>query len=444
MFEPIGPTRPLPYPLKEQISNGNVTDDLGLTPNDFIWPEDPEERVIVPFLFSQREFTAIASCVDVGADIAYPQQYIEVVWLLMRSLRYKVDLCQLIADCINDPESPARDAIRDFIQADNELRSWRDAVTSIVPSGQLGQNLGDVTDCDPDLLFNVCTVAVDLLNSISEDIFSIIELGTNAFERGDALFSAIPVVGAVLPVDEIMSLAEQLVSGFEEAYLAAYTETLEDELRCGLFCMAKPDCQLTIADMIGWYEAALSHSLPQDPLEAIADIFNFILTSEFSGDTVVYAAHLMVLASMRSGDGILGFQFSQLAMRLIAAQDESNNDWEELCEDCDTPDIWYIANAQFPTHVGGLGDIVEQTSNSITVNATQSPTDNQWRIAIRTDTGCKTLLTWSGTIAPIVGSSYAKRCGMGALIFAQPAVGNTLDNIVANKNTAGFTISFTW
>src|ERR1041384_6225321 len=109
-FFPQGKPRKLPFPLYNQETNGNIVDDLGLTPNDFIWPDDPEERTIVPFYLSQREFTAIASAVDVGADIAYPDQYIQVWWLLVRSLRYRVPICEQIIECIQNDQD-TKDAI---------------------------------------------------------------------------------------------------------------------------------------------------------------------------------------------------------------------------------------------------------------------------------------------------------------------------------------------
>src|SRR5688500_10924498 len=100
MFTPIGRPRRLPYPLYNQVSNGNITDDAGLPLNEFIWPDDPEERTILPLFVSQREFTAILSAMDVGADIAYPEQYIEVMWIMVRNLRYGVDICAMVANCI--------------------------------------------------------------------------------------------------------------------------------------------------------------------------------------------------------------------------------------------------------------------------------------------------------------------------------------------------------
>lgn len=339
-FTPIGRPRRLPYPLYYQISNGNVTDDAGMTLNEFVWPEDPEERTILPLWISQREFTALGSAIDVGADIAFPQQYIEVMWILLRNTRYGVDLCALIAQCITDSEE-TRQAIRDLVLSDPEVQQYitDTAEQSALSAVNRAQNLLKPDQCDPAYIFNQTSVLVQLLHDLTEDLFEAVEVGTNALERASIITSGIPVFGQVVPADELLQFADQLIEEVQEDYIGAYDEALFDTIRCALFCLVKDDCTLSIDRAIQYYEGALSEAFPDDPWEALKAIIGFLNVGDFGTDTPVYAMHLLVLSLIRMTSNVFGVDFGIMALRVLAAGDEPDNDWEILCEECAEPPL---------------------------------------------------------------------------------------------------------
>lgn len=317
------------------------------SPVTFCIPDDPDWRAAL-----YGAISLMGSWLAWKRDDARTGREVAAVWneIILKAQRAAeggeesecMDYCQIIADCISDNGAAAQ-AIRDFLAND---QGAIDAITNIynqqaggvIPAGQLGTNFGNVTDCDPDLLYNVCNSAVDLLNTVSTDIFEALELATNAAERSSRLISAIPALGAIVPFDEILDLADDIVSSFLEAYNAAYTVELAEDIKCGIFCISKPDCELNVDDLISYYEDQFNHSLPQGILEAIVDLVEFLVNGSFSGETIVYGMHLLCLSSLRTVTGTAGQTFATFATRLLAAGDEANNDWELLCEDCPPDD----------------------------------------------------------------------------------------------------------
>lgn len=324
----------LPYALRwvKQLSWSTTEGDEETSP--FVFPDDPDERISLVFSLSLNEFTKLFSAIEKGATLSYPDEDWPVVWSFLRNFEAPMDICALIAECIaSNPTT--QDAIRQFVTGDDAInaQSSQDAAFPFVPSSQLATNFGDVADCNPDYLFNVTSVLVDILDEITEDIFEIIEVATNALERGELLVSGFPALG-LLPFDEIIGLAEQLAEEVQEEYLSEFTETLRDQIRCDLFCLSRENCDFQIEDAIAYYETKLGESLPQNIDDALQAMGEYILFGSLPGPTAVYAMHLFVLAGLRIAQSVAGVSFTTLALRLTAAADTANNDWLVLCDEC--------------------------------------------------------------------------------------------------------------
>lgn len=332
MFEPIGGMRKLKFPLYNQETNGNVTDDAGLTLNEFIWPEDPEERTILPLFVSQREFTAILSAMDVGADIAYPEQYIEVMWLMVRNLRYGVNICQMIADCIaTSPET--QQALRDFVTTDQQII---DTFTELVEGLTEGQIISPVVEkgCDPSDVAGAVIAIVERMDTYNVDALEIIEVGTNDEEKIASVVAGIPALG-ILPFDEIIDFAQDLLEDFFENYNAAVTEEWKDDVAEDLYCLAleDPDCKLSYEQLFNYFQNRAGSSLTT--LSTIVDIINFVRTGDFNTDELVASGmYAIQLAFVRVGREFFGINLPKIGALTRDALPSSR--WEEW-DDCGGP-----------------------------------------------------------------------------------------------------------
>jgi hypothetical protein len=355
----------------DQVSNGNITDDLGLEPNDFVWPEDPEERVMIPFLLSQREFTAILSSVDVGADIAYPEQYIEVYYFLVRSLRYRVPICEAIIHCIMNDEDTRDTIINMLLNNDGFIDGIRDVVGGKTPVNPGEITLPIVEDCDKDVLFGAITSIVTAMNRVNEDAFEIMEEATNDEERIALIVEAIPALSEFIPT-ELVDLAQQLVENMQENYSAEWTTAVEDKIRMDLLCLAEKDCKITLGMVYDYFNTRLGASLSIATL--FTDAIAFLATGDFPGQQVVNFAFMLQLVALRGGSDFFGVSLYSIELQAQLGANNPNNDWTLLeegdCPDEDTPCIEYSMDTAAGNYYGHyLGKNVVK-GDKITITAT--------------------------------------------------------------------------
>lgn len=321
----------MPYVLTNQFSNGNITDDLGLTPNNFIWPDDPEERTILPLYLSQREFTAILSSVDVGADIAYPTQFIEVYWILVRNLRYSMDLCQLIADCIATSEE-TKQAIRDLVTSDETINNYFSSQVQRLTTGQITGSIM-TGSCDESNIAGEILTLIDALDQVNTDALEIVEVGTNDEERLSTFISGFPGFG-LFPADEALDTMQDWLEDFSENYAAAITPEWKLEVAEDLYCIAKlkEGCALTFQDLFDYFAARASSGL--DVLSTILDIAQFLGDGDFNTDELVASGMFTAtLGGILTGREYFGMTIQTIgAITRDAPPSSAWEDWDE-CTD---------------------------------------------------------------------------------------------------------------
>lgn len=316
-----------PTPIEQEVEG---VPETGYAPYFF-----PAEGAYLPFRFTDASFTRVLSALVNGAQLTYGAEGAQVVWDFLVNVEYPVDLCAQIAECIATSEA-TQAALRTFITTDDEIADYMTDIAQreALSLASRGQNLLKPDVCDPDFIFNQTSVMVQLLHDTTEDFFEAIEVGTNTLERGSIITSGIPIFGQVIPADELLQFADQLIEEVMEDYTGAYDEALYDSIRCDLFCLVRDDCTLSIDRAIEYYEGKISETFPDDPWDALKAIIGFLNVGDFGTDTPVYAMHLLMLALIRQSSDVFGIDFGILGLRVTAAGGTPNNDWETLCEDC--------------------------------------------------------------------------------------------------------------
>lgn len=330
-------SRPLVYPLKNPLVIEAITEDDGEGPlSSFVWPEDSDERVIVPFLLSLNEYNVLANSIEAGRDIAYGEDSIQVLWLWLRNMRIEVSLCDAIAACIAGSEG-TQAALRAFVTSDPAIDQWatNKAEIAVLDAIKRGENLLLPDQCDPDVLFSSASEFVFIMNTTATDLFEALEAVTNIFERAQLVTTLIPTTQFVMAINAISGFADQLAEEVGEDYASTYNSNVYDKIRCEIFCLIKDACELSIDDLFSFYKSKTSELVPNDPAEAIAFMTEYLVTASFPSDTIVYAVHLFILSLVRGGQNIMNMDFAKVGLRLQAAGEEPDPDWETLCEECD-------------------------------------------------------------------------------------------------------------
>lgn len=371
-YEPRNLTYPLTYPL---ASSAQLDDAEAIADSQFTWPTtDNDERVAVVIELSLNEYIGIATCVDVGRDIAFAEDSLKLWWIWNRIIS-TMTLCDQIAECVSSNQAVI-DAITSAMLAQGFGQNYgtgtppKPQITAEQSSGNL---LPSGTDCEnyPKLM-GMSRGIVRALNSSTVDLLEIIEYVTNDTELTAIVSENIPVIGGA--IGSAAAFANWLQETFSEAYAAAYTDAVEDTLACAIFCYMVDNCTITLDALIDIYVSEGGISEPDD----INDIFSIIdwainLTLDLSIFTVA-AFHYLILLFLRFGGGLADFvgigSLSEIIKSSYGFTDYSYDDCD--CTPVPDPTDYWMIYQDFSVGLGAFvltqGEQVSGGIQSITVS----------------------------------------------------------------------------
>lgn len=397
-------SRVLPFPLKEQVIIQSVTSDGIVTQQTpQIFPVDSDEKIDVIINLSLNEYVALASAIDVGRDIGYGINSQEIWWVWVRALiGVPVLTCEQIIDCIeNDPNT--QQALAQYLLdagfgTPNSSGIGTPNNPGIYQENPLLIDGSTIVGCGNDNLFGAITQFIDFINRRIVDVFEIIEVETNAIERSQIALSAFPITDT-LGGDEALSFADQLIEEIAEGYAAAFTEELEDEYRCDLFCLVKDTCELDFETFANYFNNRIAVTPPD---EQFSNYIEWFIAGTFSGSNIVDAAYSLVCSALSYGSSAFGINIGALLTSVNAALNDPNSDWLTLCDDCggDFPVIinnWCTGTANF-------GTVSQDSDNVWTLTATLNAGDGNYYVAIHDMTDRKFAITNINAITPGTGN----------------------------------------
>jgi len=235
---------------------------------------------------------------------------------------------------------------------------------------QILTNLAGGTNpgCDLDILWAQCLALVQFTNRAATDIFERVEAATNVVELA-GLGDDVPFIGIVLKLFGA-ELATNAVNYWQEAiaegYAAEYTETLEYDLACRLFCVCRTDCIVTIDRVYDVFYSLVSDVIPTNPLEWL-ELLALLAGIDMTAETVVVLVFWALWGSAKLGQ--MMFETVTLAFLqtlLGLAVNDASEDWILLCTDCTNYTV-----QQFDVYSGGAPvdtreeDWGEQTFNAL-------------------------------------------------------------------------------
>lgn len=255
-------------------------------------------------------------------------------WEQLIARFYLSEICQAIADCIiettEDEPSNLPEGLFNLFTALNTYNATY-GQNPVVAGGVVADNDVIFNNCDDDILFGAASQFVAYLNRIAVDML----------ERVDAVSQStaglLAEIGEAAPefldLDVLSDFLEWLTETLLANYNAAYTTTVEDELRCSLYCWWKErDCSPTLDNVREWIatESAIDLSPGTQPNVVWQSIVNItsgkaLVTSLWSGMIVMswVGALFWSMPSRR-----------QIKASLNAMQNDPDSDWQTLCDPC--------------------------------------------------------------------------------------------------------------
>lgn len=325
-----GSIRKIQYPLNRSL---DIESD---TPNEVIaflsldnWvTSDPDERVRVVINLSLNEYVALASSLDVGRDIAYGDNSIEIWWIWSRILS-SLTLCDDVLSCINE-NGAIQEAISNIAINPVPVKPSSKINQAISDTNVVGDT--DIVTCDLDKFFGAMTGMVDLMNNVAEDIIELLSAEANDAGRLGDLIEAIPGIGE-FPADDLLQFLESYIDDLEQNYQASYTQALRDEYRCELFCLGSDDCTLSFKDIFQYFIGKLGQSVPTNDLFAFVTWF---MNNPLTSVSLVHAWHVFLAGILRFAGSVIGIDSKKFVKMVSALYNDPNPDHTILC-DCPQP-----------------------------------------------------------------------------------------------------------
>lgn len=289
----------------------------------------PTEGGTTLFQFTEAEFTQVLSALINGAALTYPENWLQVVWYVLRNVECPVPFCEQIINCIMTDEDTRTSIINMLLNNPEFVDGIKDIATGINPVSP-GKIVNPIVEsCDKDVLFGAITSIVTTMNRVNEDAFEIMEQATNDEERIALLVEAIPGLGEIIPA-ELIDLAQQLVENMQENYSAEWTTVVEDKIRMDLLCRAEKNCEITLAMIYDYFNERIGASLTIGT--AFTSAIEFLATGDFPGAHIVNFAFMLQLVALRGGSEFFGVSLYTVDLQAQLGANNPNNDWTLLEE----------------------------------------------------------------------------------------------------------------
>jgi len=235
-----------------------------------------------------------------------------------------VDFCNEMVDCIDNSDA-VNSALVNW--ATNNLNY----LTANDNTEGLSVPISDATDCDPDEIWGNCVAVWQYINQTNIDFLEIVVAADNVIELIGDILEAIPIVN-ILPFDALAEFINDLSGWTLDEYNAALTVALSEDIECNLFCIALENCLLTFDDLIQYFQSYFSIDLESYQL---TEMFDWFIAQTHVGEPIVYAVTCLQLLVVATANQFLGNYFPNV-YATAARLGTPDNDWELLCEDCNT------------------------------------------------------------------------------------------------------------
>jgi len=256
--------------------------------------------------------------------------------------------CGMLQDCLQELFDAQTAQFTTII---NNINNYGTSTPGLpLTTEQREENLTSTSNpgCDLDILWAQCLGIVRYTNQSIIDTLQKIEAATNLNELA-GLSGDIPLIGWVLEVFG-EELATETINYFQDAiqetYEAQYTEAVENELACGLFCLSQLGCDLSVNVIYDYLFDRVEAIVPDNP-SSFVDMLEMLYGIDFDGTNVVDLMFWFCWGGVKLASFFVGEPVTTASLENVTALavNDANNDWELLCGDCppECP-VWQFGN----------------------------------------------------------------------------------------------------
>lgn len=325
----------------------------------FNWQRDPEHKAL-------------------PTSIVWMSIILEAMERFYSGVDYMCFSCEELAACMQ----PLLDAQTTAIMQNITNLQQYGTETPGVPMTpeQLAANIaaGSNPGCDLDILWAQCLAIVQFTNRAITDTLEKVEVAANVVELAE-LIGEIPILGWAAELSGT-SLVVEAIDYFQEAiaesYSGQYTEAVEVELACQLFCICRSDCVISVDRLYDMTAGNLGSLIPSD-IGDLVDLIEIVAGIDFDGSEVVDVCFFFAWGTAKLAQFFFGDALASTTLNLLVelAVDDASADWLLLCDcgsdwnyqlDSTTDPVWVtfapIEGATWGT-IGG--NVLTQTTDVV-------------------------------------------------------------------------------
>lgn len=271
--------------------------------------------------------------------------------------------CEEIISCItNDPAT--REAV---IQA---VKGMTD--TPALPSIYTQFAFDESAACDYDAVWGYCKALWEFIDAQTVDFLEQLQEATNAADQIKTLISLIPGFEFV-PIADVLEWITNLGEYNLDAYNASKTTAIENQIICGLFCIATSnDCHITFGQVYDYMLEQMGGANLPTLGATFAELVFFMITGNYLTDRIIYLWSFIQLGMVFVGAEFLGLNTVQ--PYAVAAQlGDPDTDWMLLCDECGenylitfdtlTDDDWSVAEWVNPAYNYDVATVIQSSEN---------------------------------------------------------------------------------
>lgn len=292
------------------------------------------------------------------------------------------DICQCVADStttISNKQTELENLLNQVLQGQQQspVQQFQQNPMQPQPTPQeiLSESirLNEGETCNNDNAYAVAVALIFWLDKTALDFFDDVIAAANVAEYVDEFVSGLPIGGSVYDAFlGMLDFVTEIDNWGKQAYEAAWSITLADEMECRLFnVIACQNCAVSIDDVIQVYEDKISETLG-----SVEANLTFARIAQEIGSAVVgnsdlaaLLVHYSILQSIRFANvtEISKGGYNEFVQEVLKARDETNNDWSI---ECGMP----VCEWQYTWENGDSTDIFQQFTGSFLNGFVYEPT----------------------------------------------------------------------
>lgn len=190
----------------------------------------PDNETPIKFIVEMNllEATKLLSALMTGADLSYPNEAHDVVWIWLRQLECPVSICDELIECLTPLFEALEAQISSVSDSISAVSETLDNNTPVVPAGIPADTSG-----------NICSGAsfvVEFMDFEIRRVYAEAEEGLldNLIEAAVEILRAIPVIES-LPIDELINVVNLMFENQVADYITDY-DAIYDDLIGSLSC----------------------------------------------------------------------------------------------------------------------------------------------------------------------------------------------------------------